>query len=131
MAGRTKSRSKFWSMHGTHGATGVAFESGHEKKFIEQCFLQGIQVQRCTVRVPYIDSDGKLRHYEPDFYWPKFDYVIEIKGSWALRTNHAYVKEKFFAAQKFFNGRYTMITEKELRVGFVADLHRRLTHGQV
>lgn len=122
-------RSKFWSMHGTHKPTGLRFESGFEKKFLDQCYMQGIKVQRCTVRVPYVDSDGKQRMYEPDFYWPDFDFVIEIKGVWALRSNHAYVKEKFHAAQTFFNGRYTVFTEKELRAGFVADLHRRLVHG--
>lgn len=127
MAGSRKARSKFWSMHGTHRATGVAYESGHEKKFLEQCFLQGIKVERCTVRVPYIDSAGKARHYEPDFYWPKFDYVIEIKGAWALKSNHAYVKEKLLAAMKHFKGRYTLLTEKELREGFVAKIHLELT----
>lgn len=130
MAGSRKARSKYWSMHGLHRESGVQFESGFEKKFLEQCYMQGIKVERCTVKVPYVDSEGKSRLYEPDFYWPKFDYVIEIKGAWALRSNHAYVKEKFFAAQRFFSGRYTLFTEKELKSGFVADLHRRLASGE-
>jgi hypothetical protein len=127
MAGRAKS--KFWSMHGTHRPTGVRFESGFEKQFIDQCYMQGIKVARCTVVVPYVDSEGKVRSYEPDFVWTDFDYVIEIKGAWALRTNHAWVREKFLAAQKHFHGRYTLFTERELRRGYVADLHRRLVHG--
>lgn len=127
MAGRSKS--KFWSMHGTHKPTGIRYESGFEKQFLEQCFLQGIKVVRCEVTVPYKDSTGKWRTYEPDFSWPDFNYVIEIKGAWAMRTNHAWCQEKFLAAQVHFNGRYTLLTEKELRQGFVADLHRRLVHG--
>lgn len=127
MAGKT--RNKMWSMHGTHKPTGVKFESGFEKQFLEQCFLQGIKVARCKVTVPYQDPTGKWRFYEPDFTWPDFDYVIEIKGSWAMRINHAWCKEKFLAAHTHFKGRYTLFTEKELRRGFVADLHRRLVHG--
>lgn len=118
-------------MYGTHRPTGVRFESGFEKLFVEQCYLQGIQVERCRVVVPYQDSTGKWRSYEPDFRWPAFDYVIEIKGAWAMRANHAWAKEKFLAAHKHFSGRYTLFTEKELKRGFVADLHRRLVHGEV
>lgn len=127
MTGSRRARSKFWSMHGTHKSTGVAFESGHEKKFLEQCYMQGIKVQRCETRVPYIDSEGKARHYEPDFFLPDFNYVVEIKGVWALKSNHAYVKEKFLAAMKHFKGRYTMITEVELKNGYVARMHVELT----
>lgn len=105
------------------------FESGFEKKFLDQCYMQGIKVQRCEEKVPYLDSSGKLHHYVPDFYLPDFDYVVEIKGSWAFQDNHGHVKEKFFAAQRFFKGRYTLITEKELKGDFVARLHKELMSG--
>lgn len=124
-----KRKGKFWSMHGTHRSTGIRYESGFEKKFLDQCYLQGIRVTRCTVVVPYRDSTGKSHTYEPDFFWPDFNYVIEIKGSWALRDNHGFVREKFFAAKAQFNGRYTLITEKELKTDYVATLRRDLTHG--
>lgn len=129
MGGKKKGR-KFWSMQGTHRATKLPYDSGLEKKFLDQCYMQGIKVVRCTVRVPYKDGDGKWHHYEPDFYLPDFDFVVEIKGSWAFKTNHAHVREKFYAAQTHFKGRYTLITEKELRTDFVAGLHKVLTDGR-
>lgn len=130
MAGNHRKRKrKYWGIRGTHKALGVVFESGFEKKFLDQCYMQGIKVQRCEEKVPYLDSSGKLHHYVPDFYLPDFDYVVEIKGSWAFQDNHGHVKEKFFAAQRFFKGRYTLITEKELKGDFVARLHKELMSG--
>ena len=129
LVGTRSKRSKFWSMHGV--VRGVPYESGFEKKFLEQCYMQGIKVERSKVRVPYKDADGKWHHYEPDFYWPQYDYTIEIKGSWAFKTNHANVREKYHAAAAYFKGRYTMFTEKELRGDFVAKLHAELHNGQV
>lgn len=91
--------------------------------------MQGIKVVRCKVRVPYQDSDGVWRHYEPDFYLPDFDLVVEIKGLWAIRSNHAWVREKYQAARVRFKGRYTVLTETELRSGYVAVLHKGLVSG--
>lgn len=108
---------------------GIEFESGFEKKFLEQCYQLGIKVQRCTSQVRYRDSAGKWHVYHPDFYWPDYDYVIEIKGVWAFRENHGNVREKFQAATVQYRGRYTIITEKELKTTFVADLFRQL-HGE-
>ena len=122
-------RSKFWSMKGTHRPTGVPFESGFEKKFLDQCYVLGIRVDRCKSVVPYQDATGKWCRYEPDFLLIDYDYVVEIKGAWAFKDNHANVREKFFAAQKYFNGRYTLATEKELKGTFVADLLRTLHNG--
>lgn len=128
MAGKKRGK-RFWGMKGTHKTLGLRFESGFEKKFLDQCYLQGIRVERCAEIVPYKDAEGKDRQYEPDFYLPDFDYVVEIKGSWAFRDNHGHVREKFFAAQAFFKGRYTLITEKELKADFVAKLHKELAGG--
>lgn len=84
---------------------------------------------RCPTFVPYTDSSGKPHLFEPDFYLPDFDYVVEVKGSWAFKDNHGNVREKFFAASKHFKGRFTMVTEKELRGDFVSRLHAELVNG--
>jgi hypothetical protein len=108
---------------------GIPFESGHEKKFLEQCRQLGIKVRRSTAQVSYQDSTGKWHSYNPDFYWPDVDYVVEVKGSWAFKDNHGFVQEKFRAATKHFNGRYTIITERELKTDFVIRLYRGLVNG--
>lgn len=116
-------------MKGLHKETRVRYDSGFEKKFLDQCWLQGIKVTRCPDKVPYKDTEGKWRTFEPDFLLPDFEYVVEVKGAWAFKTNHGYVKEKYFAATKHYKGRFTMVTEKELRGDFVAKLHRELFGG--
>lgn len=129
MGRKHKGKPKFWSMKGVHKGTGVVFESGFEKKFLDQCWMQGIKVTRCKVLVPYTDATGKAHTYEPDFYLPDFNYVVEVKGAWAFKDNHGNVREKFFAAAKHFEGRYTLVTERELRGDFVARLHKGLVDG--
>lgn len=129
MAKKKSRKGRFWGIRGVHKSVKVQYDSGFEKKFLDQCYLQGIKVTRCTEKVPYIDAEGKAHTYEPDFYLPDFDYVVEIKGSWAFRDNHGHVREKFFAAQEFFKGRYALITEKELKSDFVAKLHKELVSG--
>lgn len=125
MAKRSRShRSRFWSMRGRFN--GVVFESGFEKKFLEQCYQLGVRVTRSDAEIRYRDAQGRLHRYYPDFYWPEYDHTIEIKGTWAFRENHGNVREKYMAAMDHFKGRYSLITEKELKTTFVADLRRKL-----
>jgi hypothetical protein len=107
---------------------GVGFESGFEKRFLEQCYMLGVRTVRSPASVAYQDASGKWHSYKPDFYWPEYDYTVEIKGVWAFRENHGNVKEKYAAALKHFKGRYTIITERELKTDFVARLRASL-HG--
>jgi hypothetical protein len=108
---------------------GIAFESGYEKKFLEQCYMLGIRVVRSPASVAYQDSTGKWHSYKPDFLWPDHSYTVEVKGTWAFRDNHGNVKEKYVAAVKHFQGRYTIVTERELKSGFVAKLYASLVRG--
>ena len=118
---------KFDGKKGKHRSTEIAYESGLEKRFLDQCYLQGIKVRRCVDTVPYQDADGKWHRYEPDFVLTDFGVVVEVKGMWAVKINHANVKEKFHAARKKFGeNRYVMVTEKELRSDYVARLHKAL-----
>lgn len=36
----------------------------------------------------YDATDGKIRHYTPDFYFPEFDFFIELKGRKFENTEH-------------------------------------------
>ena len=36
----------------------------------------------------YFDKFGNSRNYYPDFYLPKFDIFIEVKGYWTQETKH-------------------------------------------
>ena len=124
--GGKASRSKFSGIGGRHRSTGLVYHSGLEKRFLDQCYMLGIKVDRCKDIVPYTDASGKWHRYEPDFVLVDFGVVVEIKGLWAVRSNHANVREKFEAARARFGGRYVMMTEKELRSDYVARLHRSL-----
>lgn len=120
--------SKYCSMHGSF--RGVRFESGFEKRFLEQCYMLGVRVKRCPDQVRYQDAAGKWHTYSPDFSLPDLEYTVEVKGTWAFRTNHGNVKEKYLAAMKHFGGRYTIVTERELRSDFVAKLVASLVKGR-
>lgn len=109
---------------------GLEYESGLEKKFLEWCYKLGVRVARCNSWVPYIDADGISHRYNPDFVLVDYDYVVEIKGLWALRENHAHVREKYHAAYKQFSGRYSLLTEKELRSDFVGIMMRDLYNAK-
>lgn len=115
---------KFWSMHGVYN--GIHFDSGFEKRFLEQCRQLGIKVTRSPDQVKYQDPSGKWHVYFPDFLWPDYKHTIEIKGTWAIRINHGFVKEKTAAALLHFKGRYTIFSEKDLKSSAVQDLYRKL-----
>lgn len=110
-----------WGLKGT--LHGLAFESGFERKFIRICRQLGIKLERSKAVVAYVES-GKRRTYHPDFYWPEVDFTVEIKGAWAFKENHGFVREKYEASVKFFGGRYTILTEKELTGDFVIRMYR-------
>lgn len=128
LKGTRRQRSKFWSMRGSfHGTT---FESGYEKKFLEMCYRLGIKVERSKDQVAYQDDKGKWHRYNPDFYLPGLDFTVEVKGSWAFRENHGFVREKFMAATSHYRGRYTLVTEKELKSDFVSKLLNQLVRDK-
>lgn len=118
---------KFRSMVGTHKMTGLRFESGLEKRFLDQCYMLGLKVRRCVDAIPYKGSDGKWHTYLPDYVLSDYNWVIEVKGRWAVIQNHAHVKEKFQAALVKYNNRYSIMTEVELKDGFLNRLYATLT----
>lgn len=128
--GGKASRSKFSGIEGRHRSTGLVYHSSLEKRFLDQCYMLGIKVDRCKDIVPYTDASGKWHRYEPDFVLVDFGVVVEIKGLWAVRSNHANVREKFEAARARFGAhRFVMMTEKELKSDYLARLYRNLVYG--
>lgn len=127
LKGSRSARSKFWSVQGEF--QGVRYESGYEKKFLEMCFRMGVRVERCQDQVAYKDSTGKAHRYNPDFRLPEFGFTVEVKGSWAFRDNHGFVREKFMAATEHYRGRYALVTEKELKSDYVSNMLARLQDG--
>jgi Phage endonuclease I len=123
----TKKRKSYGGMKGT--LHGIDFESGHEKKFIRICRQLGIRLTRCEMKIPYC-AEGRWHTYSPDFSWPAVNYVIEVKGSWAFKDNHGFVREKYTYAMKELKGRYALISEKELTSEFVMGMYKAILSGR-
>jgi len=45
-------------------------------------------------RFDYIDANGKVRNYYPDFFIPSLDLYIEVKGYWTSETRHKMLSVK-------------------------------------
>ena len=86
---------------------------GYEDHFLDFVFsnklLAESEIQNKDLRIPYTDTTGKLRHYYPDFYIPKFDLIIEIKSAYTLaRTSTAKVE-----AGEQYKGKFLIIIDKD------------------
>ena len=59
-------------------------QGSYEKQFAEALDNQHIEWNKLKVnnKVFKYYQDGKLRSYAPDFYLPKYDIFVEIKGFW-------------------------------------------------
>lgn len=67
---------------------GFWMDSGAERKFAELLDQNKIEwVKNTTTAFGYRDKEGKQRKYYPDFYLPKYDYWVEIKGRWYQNKN--------------------------------------------
>lgn len=119
------SRKNYYGQKGS--LHGLGFESGFEKKFIRICRQLGIRLERSKHEIRYQEGNpAKWHTYYPDFYWPDVDFVVEIKGTWAFKTNHGFIREKYAAAMVKLNGRYTVLTEKELTSEFILRMYKAL-----
>jgi hypothetical protein len=60
---------------------GQMMDSGAEKAFAMKCDELNIAWKKnSTVYFEYVDKVGKVRKYYPDFYLPKFNKWVEVKG---------------------------------------------------
>lgn len=67
---------------------GYQMDSGSELEFAQLLDEHKIAWKKNTTKwFPYRDISGKMRKYFPDFYLPKYDYWVEIKGLFYLNEN--------------------------------------------
>ena len=67
---------------------GFWMDSGAERRFAELMDAHQINWIKNTKKAfIYRDKEGKQRKYYPDFYLPKYDYWVEIKGRWYRNKN--------------------------------------------
>ncbi len=60
---------------------GFIMDSGAEKAFAMRCDELGMEwIKNKTIYFTYIDKKGNIRKYYPDFFLPKYDKWIEVKG---------------------------------------------------
>jgi len=70
-----------YSITYNHGyINGIFYQSSWELAYLTWCFDKGIEVKRYEGHFEYINSKGEIRKYYPDFYLPKYDLIVEIKG---------------------------------------------------
>jgi hypothetical protein len=64
------------------------FDSKAELLFAKFLNAHNIQwVKNVKTSFKFIDRNGKIRKYYPDFYLPRYDYWIEIKGAYYVRSD--------------------------------------------
>lgn len=59
---------------------------GYEPQFLDYVFHNNILEETDILHEPfgieYKDINGKIRHYFPDFYIPKYNLIVEVKSKW-------------------------------------------------
>lgn len=76
----------------------VHYQSSYEKSFMEYLDKNSFVWIRCRERFPYVGADGKQHTYNPDFYLPKYELYVEVKGR--IRVSDPYKFEAFPADKK-------------------------------
>jgi len=94
---------------------GIFYRSSYERKFLDWCINRRLTVESCPFVVPYTSSDGRQRHYVPDFVVDG-TCVVEVKPVSMLehRDNPA----KFKSACSFVSSRrqtFHVVTEEFFR----------------
>lgn len=98
-----------WSITGIH--SNIFFHSSYECMFLEICRKVNIKVERANkFRTSYY-HEGKRKWYVPDFYLPKFNCIVEVKG---FEPEIDKKKEKFFKKKHSYL-KYKKIQKEELK----------------
>lgn len=63
-------------------------DSSWELALAKRLDTLGIAWERGKRTLPYIDETGRQRTYHPDFYLPKYDFYLEVKGYWLPGVKH-------------------------------------------
>ena len=115
-----KNKDKFIIIKNNQNGGKIRYRSSWELKFLQWCD-QNPNVKKIIsegLKIPYVDENGKIRNYYPDFILQYKDkkLLIEIKPS--SMTENENNKRKFFAAKKFAEIKgleFLILTEKELK----------------
>ena len=59
---------------------GIYYQSSWELAYLTWCFDKKVEIQRYEGHFEYINSKGEIKRYFPDFYLPKYDLIVEVKG---------------------------------------------------
>lgn len=107
----------------------VEYESGLERDLIHLLEFSDevYRYMEQPLSVPYIDANGKTRHYVPDFYVEYLDKnrlpdLIEVKYQIDLMEKEEELKYKFDAIKRFgerHNMNFRILTELEIRENMV------------
>jgi hypothetical protein len=105
------------------GGLSIPFESSLERDFLVLLDFDPtvVDVRGQPIRIDYVDSVGRSRHYTPDFLveYDEGDVVLyEVKYRSTLREEWALLKPKFRGARKYAKARgwrFSIITDQEIR----------------
>ena len=92
---------------------GMYYRSSYELYFLIYCFENNIKVESAETkefRLRYIDINGKMRMYYPDFYLPDYESIIEIKPLSMIDYKNNPIKIVAAAT----NYAFSLVTEEEL-----------------
>jgi endogenous inhibitor of DNA gyrase (YacG/DUF329 family) len=100
------------------------YDSSYEELFIRMCDqdLSIIKFSRCKMRIPYVDENGSVRHYNPDFiltYQDGSEFVTEVKPYYLLYNERVVLKSQ--AAIDYLtklNIKYLFLTEYDIPAKF-------------
>lgn len=73
--------------HTTWNNKQVFLRSGCEFEYAKFLDENKIEYEVEALRIPYVDIKGITRNYIPDFYIPKENKIIEVKGSYFMNEN--------------------------------------------
>ena len=64
---------------------GIAVDSSYEKIVAENLTENEVEWKRCS-KIKYIDNNGKIHYYTPDFYLTKFNVYLDPKNDFLINN---------------------------------------------
>ena len=98
---------------------GTRCDSTYELIYLVYCELNNIAVKRNNKYFYYVNIDGNVRKYYPDFYLPDLDTYVELKG---YKDNNVDLK---LAAMKQQAKRVSILYKNDLKV-LLSDINIKL-----
>lgn len=99
----------------TFDYNGVVLESSYELKLAQELDAYNIKWIR-PKRLAWTDSDGKLRHYTPDFYLPDQDIYLDPKNDYLIKID----ADKIDRVQQEHGVRVLVLNKDQLTWSYIA-----------